>query len=167
MSISSGLATYAKLKAVIGILLLCCCCCGASYLEYYMFSQNYILANNASIYQAVVDGSACISTQINCSYYIKYTDQNNKSYNKILQVVNNKLPTIGSTTVYYNNKNPDNYTMSPLNPLYISSGVLGLISCLLLLAFVHFYFISKYDSLATVEGGIGATSDIASIFRGR
>ena len=88
------------------------------------------------------------------TYYLTYVDKT-REYTVLLDI---KPPKIGSVTVYYSSKDPTQYLITDVQPkttstIFIVIGVIVLIGIV-----VNIYLITKYKTLATVEGGLDVFS---------
>ena len=165
-NIMDGLSFYAKIKAIGGIVITSCFLILGIIYFYYTYKANYVLATDSKITykQNSSDTSNCDLSQLGCNYYAEYKDKNSNQYYNNIRVVQNKKPIIGSTTIYYKNDLPDQYSITSINPLSLSSIIIFIIFIMLIGACINYYLISTYKSYAVVQGGIQATNSVSSMF---
>lgn len=165
-AIVDGLAMYAKIRAIISLIIGICIYCSCTYGSTYIYNHKYTLAQNAQItYKTSAQGNNCTVSSSNvpgCNYYTEYNDVNNIHY--VIPInppyPNNTPPKIGTTSIYYDGVNPSKYITSVYNPLYFSLASLFLCFFIIIAMIINTYFIFKYKSFAAVNGGISAASSI-------
>ena len=88
------------------------------------------------------------------TYYLTYVDKTHKH----TVLLNIKPPKIGSVTVYYSSRDPTQYLITDVQPKTTST-VLIIIGIIVLIGIIiNIYLITKYKTLATVEGGLDVFS---------
>jgi len=155
LAISDGLAFYAKFKAISSIVITSIFFILSLFYISYIYKLNYINASNSKItYKTSHDGKDCDSDDLKCRYFVEYSDSNNNKYVKDM-IVNPKIkPTIGSTSVFYPEKNPERFDLSPIHPAYFSYGISIILIFVIAGSCLNYYFISINKSYATIQGGI-------------
>jgi ATP-dependent Zn protease len=164
MDLMDGLATYQIIKTGFAIFILVIFLLISVNLFFYNMNQNYQSSTICNVTSSI-DGSF---TQT-----LTYT-VNNKVYNKIVQPainVHNNIATKnyqypeGLCTIYYPQNNPDAYSLN-INPTTASQIIAGILLVIVIFASLWFMFLRSNKNVAGVFGGIGASRDILSIFRG-
>ena len=168
-AIVDGLAMYAKIRAIISLIIGICIYCSCTYGSTYVYNHKYTQAQNAQItYKTSAQGNNCTVNASNasnapgCNYYTEYNDVNNIHY--VIPInppyPNNIPPKIGSTSIYYDGIDPSKYITSIYNPLYFSLGSLCLCFCIIIAMIINTYFIFKYKNFAAINGGIAAAGSV-------
>ncbi len=173
-SLTSGLQIYSTIKNSFFLIILCCVCSCVSYCLFDTMGRNYMLAKNSQItFKHFSDNIPTENCSVNapspdCKYVNEYYDNNNKHFNSPYNFVDpKKLPVVGNTTIYYEDKNPQNHVNSFIHPTHGVLIILAIVIVLLIAASINLYFISTNKTYGAVVGGIEATSDIFSIFKSK
>jgi len=166
-SISSGLSTYANLKAYASTAFGFCMMCCAIGLFFNIYNKHYKKASNSNIkYLKNSDQSECTPENITdklCSLYVSYLDNQNTSY---IEPVNPSVKvTPGKTTVYYENNKPSTYTISGATPMMLPGIFCCFSSILILFGIAQIYFFKHNKNAAAVVGGLELTGDLFNRFK--
>jgi hypothetical protein len=164
MAIMKGLATFELLKVggfIFVLVLLLCCCVGLSITSY----KTYSSTDNCNI-TVNSDQSEIVTYYVNNQKYTqtikaKSSPPSSGSSNNVLSP---QYP-LGSCTIYYNDKNPNEYSIGaqPSNAAYFFLAISGCICCLLVVSILYFAFLNTHKEVAGVIGGITGVQDIARI----
>ena len=149
-SISRGFQLYANIRNFISLFVFSIFTLLALVINYNIFRQKYVLSKNAYI------------TKTGNSKFLNYT-VNGKLVTKILPL-NNKL-NVGTVSLYYSLKNPNNYSVSSIHPMYIALIMLLIVLFLLFLSIGNIYLTRKYKTLGVEEGELYAVGDLINVFR--
>lgn len=160
---------YAKIRAWGGLFILIIFFISALYCLFSTYNKYEPGKNGQTTYKQKINDNyeICNSTDIsntNCLFYTEYDDINNNHYMVPIQNVDKTKRLVGSSPIYYEKNNPNNYVNTPISPVNIASIISCILCILIIITIIYVYLLSRYDGLATVQGGIDATSSIASIF---
>jgi cbb3-type cytochrome oxidase subunit 3 len=166
-SISSGLSTYANLKAYASTAFgFCMMCCAIGFL-FTVYNKHYKKALNSNIkYFKNSDQNECTPTDISdklCSLYVSYLDNQNTSYVEPINSANKVNP--GPTTVYYENNKPSSYTITNASP-FMGPGIVCCFSLIIILFGIgQIYFFKHNKNAAAVVGGLSLADDVFDRFK--
>lgn len=168
MTISSGLQTYALIKNYIGLGVSILILIGSIFFYFYISNKKYVAAKNGMLSYSRISTNdkleKCTSELPDCNYYLEYNTNNDTYYRSAQQVDKKNKPTLGSTSVFYSEKNPSDYTLSSLNPKYISIGLMVIFIIIIIAISINIYLINKYESYGAIQGGLEAASSLNNIF---
>lgn len=143
------------------LVILLCCCIGMSI----YFNKTYLSTTDCNI-TVNTDQSEIVTYYVNDKKYTqtinaKSSPPSSGSSNNVLSP---QFP-LGSCTIYYNNANPNDYSIGtkPPNLSYVFLAISGCICCLLILSILYFTFLNTHREVAGVVGGITGMQDIARI----
>ena len=149
-SISRGFQLYANIRNFISLFVFSIFTLLALVINYNIFRQKYVLSKNAYI---TITGN---------NKFLNYT-VNGKLVTNILPL-NNKL-NVGKISLYYSSKNPKNYSVSSIHPMYVALIMLLIVLFLLFLSIGNIYLTRKYKTFAIEEGELYAAEDLISVLR--
>ena len=166
----NGLQIYAIFQYGSGLIILCIILSVFSYIYYYVINKNYIQAKNSKItyrnFSNNVPLEDCNSIELksNCKFFNEYDDDKNQHF-AIPTIINNSQPPhVGNANFYYEDKNRENHISSVASPFLISTIICCILIIILISASINFYFITTNESYGAINGGIGLTSKIYSVF---
>jgi len=168
-TVSAGLGIYAKIRAWFGLFILILIFISAMYFTISSYDKYELGKNGQTTYKQYINNTYenCNKTDItnpNCLFYTEYDDNNNQHHMIPIQELDKTKRTVGSSPIYYDKNNTDNYINSPIDPFNIGSIISCLLCIFIIIAIIHIYLLSKYKGFAAVEGGVQAASSVASIF---
>lgn len=157
--VGQGLEAYGKFRAYLGVLLALLICMSSA-------GAGYFVINRTPVYVNSTTGTA---KNVKCSANVCETDVtltiSGNTYTPHLTygpgIVEN-----ASVTVYYSNETPPRFSTSSDNvPKPIGYGLISCGLCICITAFMFAYLVSTSKVAAQVYGGVGAASNIGSLFR--
>ena len=149
-SISRGFRLYANIRNFIGLFILSLFTLLALVINYKIFKQKYVLSKKA--YITKTGNSKFLNYMVNGKLVTIILPQTNKS-------------NIGPISIYYSSKNPRNFSISSLHPMYVALIMLLIILFLLFLSIGNIYLTRKYKTFAIEEGELYAAEDLISVLR--
>ncbi len=149
---------YAIIKYSLFFIGLCCICSCMSCFYYNLSSKQYIRANNAKVnYKHFSNNIPTENCSINapepdCIYVNEYDAKNIHYTFPYKNVDIKKPPTIGTTSIFFENNNPQNYIISFIDPTNMPLIILIVVIFLLFVVSINLLFIYLSKSYGIVLG---------------
>lgn len=158
-----SLRYYAIIKYTLLFIGLCCICSCTSFIYYNMLSKHYIRANNAKVNykhfsnNIPTENCSINAPEVDCIYVNEY-DAKNMHYTFPYKNIDIKTPpTIGTTSIYFEDKNPQNYIISFIDPTNIPLIILYVVTILLFGVSINLlliYLSKTYAAITSLHEGV-------------
>jgi hypothetical protein len=156
--VGQGLEAYGKFRAYLGVFFAILLCMSSAGSGYFVISRDPIYVNSTTGTAKNVKCSANV-----CETDVTLTVSGNTYTQRLTYgpgIVEN-----ASVTVYYSNETPPKFSASSDNiPKTVGYGLVSIGLCVFITALIVAYFVSTSKAVAQVYGGVGAASNLGTLF---